>query len=136
MWKCAIVYKISLILETHHWPWPSKERNSAIHSFSFSGVAIAAWLCLTQCKASPTFTPTCPQQCLPVLSPDIVNVSVQLGRPAVAFLSGGLGGPRPPRFLLGFLLGLPSFFHNFPFKFVLLIYPVDDVRLAMFWTII
>jgi len=40
---------------------------------------------------------------------------------SVAILMVGLGGPWPPQF-----------FHNFPFKFILLTYPVDDVRLAMF----
>ena len=37
---------------------------------------------------------------------------------AVAILRGGLGGPWPPSFLLGPPFGPPSFFLNFPFKFV------------------
>jgi len=40
----------------------------------------------------------------------------------VAILREGLGGPSPPRFLLGPPLGSPSFFLNFPFKFVWLTY--------------
>ena len=39
---------------------------------------------------------------------------------AVAILRGDLGGPWPPRFLLG----PPSFFLHFPFKFVWLTYAV------------
>ena len=44
---------------------------------------------------------------------------------------GGLGGPWPPRFLLGPCLVLPVFF-NFPFKFIWLTYTVDDFRPAIF----
>ena len=41
---------------------------------------------------------------------------------AVAILKGGLGGPWPRRFLLGPPFGSPSFFLNFPLKFVWLTY--------------
>ena len=41
---------------------------------------------------------------------------------AVAILRGSLGGPWPPRFLLGPPFGPRSFFLNFPFQFVWLTY--------------
>jgi len=43
----------------------------------------------------------------------------------VAILRGGLGGPWPPRFLIGPLFDPPSFFLNFPFKFFWLTYTVE-----------
>ena len=51
---------------------------------------------------------------------------------SVVILRGGLGGTWPPRFLLGPLLGHPSFFLNFPFKFIWSIYKVDYFRPAIF----
>jgi len=50
----------------------------------------------------------------------------------MAILRGDLGGTWSPRFLLGPLVVPPSFFLNFPFKFVWLTYTVDNFRPEIF----